>query len=316
MPCYRPLEGWMKVGGGFTASASDGYRDRLMKVPCGRCIGCRLDHSRVWATRMVHETQMHDEALFLSLTYDDDRIPENGTLVSRDMTLFLKRLRKHVEVPIRFYQCGEYGGQTARPHYHAIIWGWWPSDAAVHSGSRAAGDLLYESRSLEAIWGHGYCPFGCVTFESCAYVSRYVTKKVFGEKSEAHYRRVNGETGEIYQLLPEFSTMSQGIGRSWIEKHWEYTYAHDHVIVRGHKCSVPRYYDLWLADNHPEAWLDVRRRRALENFDPLRKPSFDDGGFLETVDDAATEFFYAPSQKQQRAGEVIAAKRLQARGKI
>lgn len=318
MPCFRPLEGWRRVGGGFTLSASEGERDVRLTVGCGQCMGCRLDVSRVWAVRMMHETQMHEQSIFATLTYDDDRLPADGSLVRRDMTLFLKRLRKRYDAgSIRFYQCGEYGGQTWRPHYHAILWGYRPEDAKAHSGGGPNGNVLYESAELEALWGHGYAPFGDVTFESCAYCSRYVTKKVRGAAAPDHYQRFNRETGEIYWLEPEFATMSNGIGLSWLEKHWRYTYAHDHVIMRGKRLRPPRFYDLWLAENHPLDWLMVRRKRVRERFADYMPVYWEGVEWVSDHHDRDREgYWVAPSQKQQRAGEVIAAKRLQMRNKV
>lgn len=292
-----------------------GYRDKPLTVPCGQCIGCRLERSRVWAVRMVHETQMHSEAIFATLSYDDSEIPSNGSLRPRDMTLFLKRLRKHVGTPVKYYQCGEYGSQTERPHHHIILWGYRPPDSRLHSGT--GGNRLFESRVLENLWGHGFAPFGEVTFESCAYCARYITKKVLGEKAEAHYRRVDLETGELYSLIPEYSTMSNGIGLAWIERHWRYTYAHDHVVLRGATMAPPRFYDQWLETNHPVEWERVRAKRERDRFEPYQPRVERLGGDQDMAPYLPKEGFYqARSQRRQRAGEVISNRRLQERKSI
>jgi len=308
MPCYRPLEGWRAVGGGFTLDASLGERDRPLTVPCGYCMGCRLERSRVWAVRMMHETQMHDEAIFVTLSYDEDQILERGSLVPRDMTLFLKRLRKYVSPQkIRYYQCGEYGTQTQRPHHHLILWGWRPSDSQIHSGSGR--DRLYTSLVLEKLWEKkGFAPFGEVTFESCAYCSRYITKKILGDRAEEHYRRVDPETGEIFSLVPEYSSMSNGIGLAWIERYWRSVYAHDHVIMRGARMAPPRYYDTWLEKNQPDTWARIRAARSSENYEPYRPRDGDYG--------PRSRFFQARSAKQLRAGETISKRRLQERNAL
>lgn len=109
----------------------------VIQLPCGQCIGCRIDRSRQWANRCMLELQYHDSAYFVTLTYDDFHIPkayypdpETGevhtsyTLCKRDFQLWMKRLRKKFsDDKIRFFACGEYGGQTKRPHYHAIVFG-------------------------------------------------------------------------------------------------------------------------------------------------------------------------------------------------
>lgn len=145
-----------------------------MTVSCGQCIGCRLERSRQWAVRCMHEKQMHDDACFITLTYDDDNLPFGETLVLSDWQKFMKRLVKK-NGPIRFYHCGEYGDDTNRPHYHAILFGYRPDDPELFSTSGET--KLYASPSLRNTWGMGHCTFGDATFETAAYVARYITKK-------------------------------------------------------------------------------------------------------------------------------------------
>lgn len=150
-------------------------------IPCGRCIGCLLERSRQWAVRCVLESKMHPEQSnhFFTLTYDDEHLPEDGKLKKRDIQLFIKRLRKAFpESRIRYLLAGEYGDTTHRPHYHAIVFGLPIPDLELYkSCSPGAGDCLYTSKTIESIWSNGYVVIGDCTFETCAYVSRYVTKK-------------------------------------------------------------------------------------------------------------------------------------------
>jgi len=290
MGCNAPLSGWLDpTSRKFSTRRPAGAEERVT-VPCGGCIGCRLDKSREWAVRMMHETQMHGESLFVTLTYDDDNLPRDWSLRPRDMTLFLKRLRKHVgtDNTIRYYQCGEYGDRTKRPHHHAIIWGWRPSDTKVHSGSGR--HRLYTSAELEALWGHGQTPFGDVTFESCAYVARYVTKKIGGDMADLHYRRFDDETGEVWNIRPEYATMSRrpGIGFEWFRQFGHYTFTHDHVIAQGKPMRVPRTYDNWL------------KREDFETFEQIKN-------------DRCLAPRVVRTDRQLRAREIIAKKRLQQR---
>ncbi|MEO5355656.1 MAG: hypothetical protein H7835_21005, partial [Magnetococcus sp. XQGC-1] len=88
----------------------------------GQCVGCRLERSRQWAIRVMHEASQHEHNCFITLTYNDDNLPANGSLNYRHFQNFMKRLRKYyVEFTVRFYMCGEYGENFARPHYHACI---------------------------------------------------------------------------------------------------------------------------------------------------------------------------------------------------
>lgn len=223
-----------------------------MTVPCGQCIGCRLERSRQWALRCVHEASLHEHNCFITLTYNDEHLPFNRTLVKSDFQLFMKRLRKSLGFPIRFFHCGEYGETTHRPHYHAIIFGWEPDDKVLFNVVN--GVRVFTSEKLEKIWGNGFITVGDVTFESAAYVARYVLKKITGDKAAAHY---NGR-------LPEYVTMSRrpGIAFDWFQKYWSDVYPHDYVVARGYKCKPPRYYDKCLGDELPYTLETIKRARA------------------------------------------------------
>lgn len=221
-----------------------GFEDMRIDLPCGQCIGCRLERSRQWAVRCMHEAQMHEDNAFLTLTYSDGWLPPGGTLVKKDFQDFMKRYRDYLSPRrISFYHCGEYGEQTFRPHYHALIFGHDFKDKKVYSKERD--DYIYTSETLDSLWKMGECKIGAVTFESAAYVARYVMKKVTGEQAKNHYFGVDKDTGECYDLLPEYATMSRNpaIGKRWLEKYQDDVYPRDEVIVRGHITRPPRYYD-------------------------------------------------------------------------
>jgi len=125
---------------------------REIKIPCRQCLSCRLNRSSEWQTRLIHEGKRHSSKIFLTLTYDNENLPEFGSLQTRHLQLFIKRLRKAIApIKIRYYACGEYGDTTRRAHYHAIIYGWEPSDGRFHSSS-VSGDKLYVSSLLSQLW--------------------------------------------------------------------------------------------------------------------------------------------------------------------
>lgn len=194
-------------------------------LPCRKCIGCQMDRSRDWATRMMLELNYHDKACFITLTYDDDHVPvspiecdENGTIIEGKMTLrkkdlqdFMKRLRKHYEPEkIRFFGCGEYGSRTFRPHYHVVLFGVDFSEDRYIWKNRD-GYIDYRSHTLEKIWTEGNSLINVVNWNTCAYVARYVTKKVDSHK--IHY--------QTFGIEPEFQTMSRkpGLGYKFFEEH-------------------------------------------------------------------------------------------------
>ncbi len=259
MPCFKPLEGFRSPSGGivFSRHHSLGLR---MTVPCGQCIGCRLERSRQWAVRCMHESSLHSDTSFVTLTYDDEHLPRFGSLLMDDWQKFFKRLRKRVG-KVRFFGCGEYGEQFGRPHYHACLFGVDFPDKVLWS--TRGGHDCFRSPLLESIWTYGQSEIGSLTFESAAYVARYCVKKVTGKAAEAHYQCVDPETGEMSSRLPEFATMSRrpGIGAGWFHLYADEVYPSDEVIVRGKSSKPPRFYDRLLAAVSPEEMLCLQRAR-------------------------------------------------------
>lgn len=149
-------------------------------IPCGKCEGCKIDKANDWATRAYLESQNHTENAFITLTYSNEYLPEKRTLVKADLQKFWKKLRKHITPQkISYLACGEYGPKTLRPHYHAAVFGYWPKDFQPYKKNEV-GDMLYTSKELEKIWGKGFVIVGNLTYESAAYIARYVYKKAYG----------------------------------------------------------------------------------------------------------------------------------------
>lgn len=265
MTCYHPIDcakgvdlATGKVGIYFKPDPPKGVKYiEPLQVPCGKCIGCRLDHSRMWATRCVHEAKMHDKNCFLTLTYNNEHLPENHSLVKRDMQLFWKRLRKEIGSQIRYFQCGEYGSKLNRPHYHAIVFGFDFGDKYLFSLNN--NQPLYRSPTLERLWPYGFTTIGNVTFESCAYVARYCLKKVGGDKKAEHYG----------DKEPEYVCMSRrpGIGTAWLKKYLTDVYPADVCMTRlgtkGHIMPLrpSRFYDSIFDTIDPDAMASVKARR-------------------------------------------------------
>lgn len=241
MPCFHPLKAF-QTDAGDIVFAERGKIRRSLTLPCGRCIGCRLERSRQWAVRCMHESSMHTDNSFVTLTYSDEYIPHDYSLNYRHFQLFMKRVRKSYS-RVRFYMCGEYGETYSRPHYHACLFGLRPRDLTPWRRS-SAGFQLFRSASLEKLWPYGSVEVGDVSFESAAYVARYIMKKVTGSNAEKHYEIVDGITGEIYSRVPEFTRMSlkPGIGHDWYRKYSAEVFPLDRVVVRGHEAKPPRYY--------------------------------------------------------------------------
>ncbi len=191
----------------------------------------------------MHESSQHQANCFITLTYDETNLPTSGGLDVTHWQKFAKRLRQRIG-PFRFYHCGEYGDLTARPHYHALIFGHdFLKDRKPYSIRR--GNQLYTSEVLTQTWGQGLSVIGELTYESAAYVARYCMKKINGKQQKEHYQTVDTRTGEVYQVKPEYTTMSRrpGIGKAWFDKYVSDVYPSDEVIINGKPARPPRYYD-------------------------------------------------------------------------
>jgi hypothetical protein len=259
MTCYHPLLAY-KSEGKVVFNKPFAFA-KGFNLPCGQCIGCRLNYSRQWAIRIVHEAQMHDENCFITLTFDQAHLEKRSNPLSLDVTeyqRFMKRLRKRFGKNIRFFHCGEYGDKNKRPHYHAIIFGLDFKDKKLWSNRD--GNKLYTSEALSELWPYGFSTIGDVTFQSAAYVARYIMKKHKGDGAEDHYTRWCPLTGEGTPVDPEYCTMSRkpGIGYEWLKKYKADVYPHDYVVINGHKVKPPRYYDS-LLDEQEFAQVKAKR---------------------------------------------------------
>ena len=266
MPCYHPISAYQCTDGSIVFSELRRHDiSRSLNLPCGQCIGCRLERSRQWAIRCMHEAQMHEENSFITLTYDDDHIPSDRSLHYRDFQLFIKRLRKrYLGRRIRFYMAGEYGENFGRPHWHACIFGLGFDDKKLWKRS-PSGLNLYRSENLELLWPFGYSSIGDVTFESAAYVARYIMKKVTGKNADKHYTEIDPDTGVITDRRPEFNKMSlkPGIGYEWYKKYTSDVYPNDYVVIRGKKVKPPKYYDKNYKIDNPYEFDEILYKREI-----------------------------------------------------
>lgn len=304
MSCYHPLKGWpigrtkngkvsYKITGyetdhielinGTWTSVPTSLRGQLAKsvvrdyvdIPCGQCIGCRMDYSRQWANRLMLELEYHDSAYFVTLTYRDADLPthlysdpDTGeafpsySLDKRDCQLFMKRLRKlYPNDRIRFFLSGEYGPSTHRPHYHAIIFGLHLDDLYFYKKSGLGFDYLISDK-LADIWGKGYVVVSEVTWETCAYTARYVTKKLTGDA---------GEFYTLHNIAPPFSLMSRrpGIAAQWYEDHpglYDTEYINISTEKGARKFRPPKYFDRLYERDNPDEYAELKecRKRFAE----------------------------------------------------
>lgn len=267
-----------------------------LDLPCGKCIHCQMAKRKDMTTRLSNEISLYgDNCCFITLTYDDDNIPttcfrplkdsnkivERGvsalpvqTLLPSDVQKFIKRLRRHLEyvpksprkrkgrdhvtTPIRYFAVGEYGGKTARPHYHLLIFGWRPSDMFYHSARK--GNIVYRSKQIEKLW-----TFGFSTVQPCGagvsrYCARYVTKKFVSDSKKFEPCQDS--------FFPEFflqSVRNGGIGAPFFDRYCKEILLRGYVTYRQGdtvlKARIPTYYYRRGRAKCPREWINLRDAR-------------------------------------------------------
>lgn len=238
-----------------------------LQMPCNNCMGCRLERARQWAVRMRHESKLYDENCFITLTYNNENVPVDFSLKLHHWQLFMKRLRKSLPQRIRFFACGEYGDENLRPHYHAIIFNHDFHDKKLYSYNKQ-NQPIFISQNLLDIWQLGHVTTQDVTFKSCSYVARYVTKKQNGATAPDHYSRISPVDGQRYNVKPEFAVMSRrpGIGSRYVEQFKSDFYPSGYLVVDGRKQAPPTYYINRLTEEEKETLKRGRKHRSI--FDP------------------------------------------------
>lgn len=283
MSCYHPRPAYECVDvitgevSFFLWNVPPGVRPlKALKVPCNQCIGCRDKYTRAWALRCEHESLYHKENCFLTLTVSDDHIDQvfpGSSLQYGPFQLFFRSLRKRLKRKgLKFFMCGEYGEQFGRPHYHAIVFGWFPSSDDRFFYKDTAVGPLYTSRIISELWPYGNHTVGNFSRETAGYVAGYVQKKINGKMKEAWYG----------SRCPEFARMSNrgcitgrckklhGIGGCYYKDFKKDMYnARDGVTLRGGvQVAVPRYYDKLHSFYHPSHMEKLKVKRSLP--DPVR----------------------------------------------
>lgn len=276
-------------------------------LPCGQCSGCRLERSRQWAIRCTHEASLYSDNCFITLTFNDDSLYRRSNPWSLDVDefqKFMKRFRKRCDgitavdgldkdgnhkliYPIRYYHAGEYGSccktcnvpeeehdissdacsryLLGRPHYHACIFNYDFADKQPYKMHN--GNMLYTSELLQSLWPFGFSTVASFSFQTAAYVARYIMKKRNGDLKFDRYTEVDFDTGEILaDLKPEYPTMSRnpGIASRWFDQFKDDVYPDDFVVLNGKKMRPPKFYDYKLEKLDPYD-LDLIKAERIKN---------------------------------------------------
>ena len=274
---------------------------KYQKIACNNCWGCQLQKSAEWATRIILECEetknstpiwdekkkkiLHPSNYFITFTYDDEHLhkPEElvdettgkvykndgtwqgGILVENDMKEMFNSMRKYFErkghVGIKYYYCGEYGENTHRSHFHAIIMNL-PLDITEFYDTHIDKNFKahWKSHEVEKWWNKGMIDIAEVEWSCAAYVARYTMKKL-GKTKDTEYYYSQGKT-------PEFVRMSNrpGIGRRYYERNKDKIYERDEIIQRTVKGNVgsikpPKAWDKKFKEEFPKEWEKIKKSR-------------------------------------------------------
>lgn len=271
--CYQPKTIFVSTTNPNVGVGTDFFIDddgvikykRKVEVPCGVCLDCLEKEATMWAHRIADEASLYKDNCMLTLTYAEDRLSLNR----RDLTLFLKRLRKHLEPQkIRFFYCGEYGSKGKRPHYHVIVFGWRPNDLVLWKKSKKGFDC-WLSATVCDLWSVpvkgpdgtvlknkagkplkrpiGICEVSDLTLRSSKYSAKYLQK---------------------YQPVPDgvvkpFTGMSTNPGIGFLKINPK-SLETDKIWHEGTYVKVPRYYLNKLSDVNPIAVEQVKELRLVK----------------------------------------------------
>lgn len=288
MACLKPYYGWRsKTVNPTTRKRSivynirEAYSDLRMQHACGRCIYCKKTNAREWAIRATHEASLYDNNIFVTLTYDPEHLPKNGSLNYKHPTDFMKRLREKYGPGIRSLGCAEYGTKGGRPHYHILIFNHDFPDK-VKDGHPKRGNQHYMSQSLTELWGMGRANYGTVSWKSASYISKYISIR---EKDPQKVCKKYGcncgfnksrkeKCKKQFTKLPEKAicrSMRPGLGKPWFDKYKSDVYPSDQVVVlvkdQSKILRPPMYYDRMYQKSNPEEFAKIqldRRQKAME----------------------------------------------------
>lgn len=268
-------------------------------IPCRTCLGCRQAKAREWSVRCFHEALCHTQdwtdpdthiettipnSCFITLTYNDEHLPDSGYLRHHDFQKFMMRLRKMrgPDAPkIKHFMCGEFGEKKQRPHYHSILFGLDLDD--IYETIDQNGQVQRMSYTLDKLWTQapqkgapptqmGRATVDPMTFGSASYVAGYVAKKLLEPKHTGPITHsVDTSTGEtkVCHPSPEYRTMSGGLGKNWIlnPDNMDRTFANDYVQITEYKFGPPHFYDLVHKKKRPKAHARLVKRRQAKFHD-------------------------------------------------
>lgn len=230
----------------------------LTFIPCKNCLGCKLDYAREWAIRCQIETKKSPWNYFITLTYSTENltINKNGiaTINQKDLTLFIKKIRKKYGKNIKYLAASEYGksSKTQRPHFHIIFFNLKIEKLEKYKENEI-GQQLYISKEIDKIWNKGLSTIAEATYETAGYIARYSVKKL---------KKIDYEKLEIE---PEKLRMSKGIAKDYFIKNMEKILETKQAIItnlNGTKSvPMPNFWNRIIKEKYPDIWEKIKKEK-------------------------------------------------------
>lgn len=252
------------------------HNKQLIYVPCGKCMTCLRKRSKIWSLRIGSEYLKYNKNCVLTLTYDDEHLPEGGLLYYKDVQLFLKRLRKYIssfsDEKIKFVCSCEYGkNNTLRPHYHLILLNYSPSDVNWNFPYKITrkGSKLYKSDIINKLWNKGFADIGICDYHSCRYIAQYCLKKAYNTNNHIWNKK--------NELSREKMICSLGIGFDYFRQNYKNIFDTLKCTFGGRSYPIPKYFINKCKELYPEIFIKYKERiKAIMadfvmNFDEIRR---------------------------------------------
>lgn len=222
--------------------------------PCGKCLQCRKQKSRILAQRCVLHASMYEQNCFLTLTYDEKKEGYHNEFQYEDIQKFKKNLQRqcwyHNKKRIQIFNVHEYG-KNGKKHWHLVVFNHDFPDKTIYT--KKNGIPIYTSKKLKLLWPHGFNTIGDVTEASAMYQSQYMEKDF----------KNNNVTSK-----KKSHSKHSGIGKPYFQKHYKQLLQLGYITISGNKMPLPRYFEK-LADKHyrhfhyPAAFRDTHQRKKL-----------------------------------------------------
>lgn len=271
MACSKPRTAYLTTDGKVTLSTKGADISRALYLPCRKCELCLKARKLDLMTRLVMEGWSHPDSMCATFTYAPEHLPPGGSLSKRDAQLLIKRIRIHLAragLPkVRVHVVGEYSPKLMRPHLHAIVYGWWPSDAEYRGKSRA-GNAEFRSAVLSELWGKGDVSFQQFSAAAAGYVAKHQASKM--RRKGAFELAALDDAGEWFFRAPEFELrpLRPGLGAAFFDKHKDQLLAHDFSVVDRQRVPLPKYFDTLAERVDPARLSELKAERALRAADP------------------------------------------------